>query len=345
MNHIGDNIRALIKFGVLLMLAFSLSACLFDTTPRILQTEADPAATEEGVVEGEADAVDPEDINVAELEVEEGEVTEADLEAVDEAEAVTAEDTDNGEAAEVIDLSTILVQATFLINREVENVDGQDIGIVEDFLVDAESGRILYVIIGYGGALSIGDVDLPVPLAALAWNPELEMALAVDESVLEALPPVDEEWPLEIDDAAWDDEIFTYWTDQGVDVPDVTDSIPIRLRELFDLQVGEVGAIIGPVEDLMIDLGQGEVRYIAVFAGPSFYSEDNIVFVPFAYLDVEIIDAEPSPVVVVNQEDFLAAPFMNRSLFLTVDFLDEAFSQRLDESWSDLGVPSEPETE
>jgi hypothetical protein len=340
MNDISYKIRTLAKLSVLWVLAFSLSACLVDTTPRILQVEEEPTVTEEEVITDEDNAVGAENVEVEELEVEEGEVAESDLEAIDEAEAVVAEDVDT-EAAEVIDLSTVLVRATFLINREVENADGQDIGVIEDFLVDAETGRILYAIMGYGGLLSIGDEDLAVPLSALAWNPELEMALAVDESVLEALPTVDEEWPLEFTDAAWDDEVFAYWTEQGIDVVDATDSVPIRLAGLFNHPVGEPEALIGPIEDFLLNLGQGEVRYIAVFADPSFYTTDQIVFVPFSQLEVEIIDAEPVPAVVIERETFAAAPLIERSLFLTVNFLDAEFSQALDESWSELSVPTE----
>jgi len=68
-----------------------------------------------------------------------------------------------------------------LLGTPVKNLQGQEIGKVENFMVDVSAGRIVAVIISTGGFLELGDELSPVPPAALRFNAEHD-ALRLDTS-------------------------------------------------------------------------------------------------------------------------------------------------------------------
>lgn len=61
--------------------------------------------------------------------------------------------------------------ASSLIHDKVVNLAGQDIGRIEELMVDVVSGRVAYVVLSFGGFMGIGN-----KLFALPWS-----AITVDE--------------------------------------------------------------------------------------------------------------------------------------------------------------------
>ena len=62
--------------------------------------------------------------------------------------------------------------ATTLIRDKVVNLSGEEIGHIEELMVDVTTGRIAYAVLSFGGFMGIG-----AKLFALPWS-----ALTVDES-------------------------------------------------------------------------------------------------------------------------------------------------------------------
>jgi sporulation protein YlmC with PRC-barrel domain len=60
---------------------------------------------------------------------------------------------------------------TRIIGSRVRNMKGEDLGSIEDIVVDTDSGQILYAIMDFGGFLGIGGKLFPVPWQALAALP------------------------------------------------------------------------------------------------------------------------------------------------------------------------------
>jgi len=65
--------------------------------------------------------------------------------------------------------------ANLVLLRDVSDVnvvsnDGEDIGDIEDFIVDPQSGQVRYVILATGGALDMGECFMPLPWSALNWE-------------------------------------------------------------------------------------------------------------------------------------------------------------------------------
>jgi hypothetical protein len=317
---------------ILCVAALGISACLVDTTPRVLQ-EAAPQ-TVEGEAVPEADATLPAEAQVGTIVVDEEATDAAAVQPLDAAQV----DTQSADQVGTLDMSTVLVQASFLLNRDVVSLDGNRISTVNDFVVDSESGQILYVTINYGGVLGVGASERAIPLSALAWSPDLNLTFTANEDVLDELPTVESDWPL-ASDTGWNDQIGAYWTNVGATVEESTGALPMRILPLFGLIAGEMGGALGPIEDLLLDLSQGEVRYIAVYASPSFYTVDTIALLPFSLLDLVEVDGELLPVVYADSALFLMAPNIDRDLFQTVDFIDQPFIDELDTRWEELGYP------
>lgn len=66
---------------------------------------------------------------------------------------------------------------THLTGMEVANPEKQDLGTIEDFVVNASDGRIIYDIIAFGGAAGAGEKFAAVPANAVRIQPQTHVAL------------------------------------------------------------------------------------------------------------------------------------------------------------------------
>jgi sporulation protein YlmC with PRC-barrel domain len=66
------------------------------------------------------------------------------------------------------------IQATSIIGSRVRNQDGENVGKIEDFVMDMEAERIAYAVLSFGGLLGIGDKLFAVmPTAAIPTSAHL----------------------------------------------------------------------------------------------------------------------------------------------------------------------------
>jgi sporulation protein YlmC with PRC-barrel domain len=71
-------------------------------------------------------------------------------------------------------------RTSMLIGMQVKNLEGKDIGTLEDLVVDVRSGQVRYGVLSFGGILGIGDKLFPIP-----WR-ELSLRFQENESFLVA---------------------------------------------------------------------------------------------------------------------------------------------------------------
>jgi len=55
------------------------------------------------------------------------------------------------------------LSASTLIGNEVRNREGEDLGRIEDFMMDRETGRVAYAVLSFGGFLGVGNKLFAVP--------------------------------------------------------------------------------------------------------------------------------------------------------------------------------------
>jgi hypothetical protein len=71
---------------------------------------------------------------------------------------------------ETIITSRSLIAAEKVKRTDVYNADGEELGTVDDILIDKISGKAIYAIMSFGGFLGIGEKYHPLPLSTLTYD-------------------------------------------------------------------------------------------------------------------------------------------------------------------------------
>jgi sporulation protein YlmC with PRC-barrel domain len=88
--------------------------------------------------------------------------------------------------------------ATKMAGWKVRNPAGEDLGKIEELMIDVMSARIAYAVLSYGGIFGIGDKFFAVPWEALTMRPDDEVFIIdVPKERLENAPGFNkDEWPM-----------------------------------------------------------------------------------------------------------------------------------------------------
>lgn len=90
--------------------------------------------------------------------------------------------------------------ATEIKGSRVVNVKEENLGKIEEVMIDSEQGRIAYVVLSFGGLLGIGSKLFAIPWESLEYN-RGDYILRLDKSILEKAEGFDEEaWTLTHDE-------------------------------------------------------------------------------------------------------------------------------------------------
>src|SRR6202161_4019535 len=76
-----------------------------------------------------------------------------------------------------------------VIGSNVVNAQNEDLGKIEDLVLDAGAGRIAYAVLSFGGFLGMGEKYFAIPWNACHFNlKENRVVLNVDKKLLENAP-------------------------------------------------------------------------------------------------------------------------------------------------------------
>lgn len=105
-----------------------------------------------------------------------------------------------------------VLSATTVIHDDVKNRAGEDLGKIEDVMLDVNNGRISYAVLSFGGFLGMGDKLFAIPWPALDLNTEEKcFYLDVDKERLENAPGFDKNhWP-NMADPEWGRVLHNYY--------------------------------------------------------------------------------------------------------------------------------------
>ena len=89
------------------------------------------------------------------------------------------------------------LSASTLTGDSVRNPQNEDLGKVEDLMIDLESGRVAYVVLSFGGFLGMGDKLFAVPFGAMKLDTaDHAFVLDVPKDRLKTAPGFDKShWP------------------------------------------------------------------------------------------------------------------------------------------------------
>ncbi|MDX1613566.1 MAG: PRC-barrel domain-containing protein [Candidatus Promineifilaceae bacterium] len=107
---------------------------------------------------------------------------------------------------------TVVLSAETLKDDSVKNTAGEDLGTIEEIMLDVENGRISYAVLSFGGLLGLGDKLFAIPWSALRLDTnEKVFYLDVPKNVLENAPGFDEDdWP-DFASSDWGKGIHDYY--------------------------------------------------------------------------------------------------------------------------------------
>jgi sporulation protein YlmC with PRC-barrel domain len=119
--------------------------------------------------------------------------------------ATTARGDDSGPGPEVMGSKT-------LIGDDVRNRAGENLGEIQEIMIDTRSGRVAYAVLSFGGFLGMGDKLFAIPWEALQLDPEGKcFVMDIDKEKLKKAPGFDKgRWP-SMAQLDWANEIHTYY--------------------------------------------------------------------------------------------------------------------------------------
>jgi sporulation protein YlmC with PRC-barrel domain len=121
-------------------------------------------------------------------------------------------ETTEAETSELEVQAPRVIRLSELAGYNVTNTEGEDLGEIEDMMIDWSQDQIAYAILSFGGILGLGEKWFAIPLNELALDPiEQRLIFDVEPEVLETAPGFDEATLPDTAVPGWDDEIRAFW--------------------------------------------------------------------------------------------------------------------------------------
>ena len=105
-----------------------------------------------------------------------------------------------------------VLSASTLVGDAVRNQAGENLGKVEELMMDLENGRVSYAVLSFGGFLGMGNKLFAIPWDAFTLDTdEHAFVLNVPKERLENAPGFDKDnWP-DFADRTWGQTIHSYY--------------------------------------------------------------------------------------------------------------------------------------
>ena len=106
-----------------------------------------------------------------------------------------------------------LLSSSSISGDSVKNREGEDLGSIEDLMVNLSSGKVEYAVLSFGGFLGMGDKYFAIPFNQLQVDRENKhMILNVDKDRLKDAPGFDKDkWP-NFSDASFRESVNAHYS-------------------------------------------------------------------------------------------------------------------------------------
>jgi sporulation protein YlmC with PRC-barrel domain len=168
-----------------------------------------------------------------------------------------------------------------LLGKDVKNARGENLGEIEDVIIDPVAQRVHYAVLSFGGFLGTGDKLFAFPVSAFTPSADRdELILNVDKDRLENAPGFERaNWPNWNRDRyrAEVDRYFQANSPGGV----AAGARMMRASELIgrDVKDGRDDEI-GEIEDLVVNMKNGQVRYVVMEFDREWSPDDKLITLP-----------------------------------------------------------------
>ena len=105
-----------------------------------------------------------------------------------------------------------VLSASTLTGDNVVNSAGDDLGKIDEIMIDTTTGRVAYAVLSFGGFLGMGDKLFAIPWDQLSLDEDNKrFLLNIDRAKLEEAPGFDKDnWP-DMADPSWSTQIYKYY--------------------------------------------------------------------------------------------------------------------------------------
>jgi sporulation protein YlmC with PRC-barrel domain len=99
-----------------------------------------------------------------------------------------------------------------VVGKKVVNLGGEDVGEIQEVVIDSAAGRVTYAVMSFGGFLGIGDKLFAVPWVSLKYDRSDDVfVMNADRDLLKNAPGFDKDnWP-DMSDPTRLSEIYKYY--------------------------------------------------------------------------------------------------------------------------------------
>ena len=106
----------------------------------------------------------------------------------------------------------LVLSASSLKGDNVVNHQGEDLGKIEEIMIDLDRGRVAYAVLSFGGFLGLGDKLFAIPWQAITVDTvKKQLILNADKALLEKAPGFDRDnWP-DMADLALGTTLYGYY--------------------------------------------------------------------------------------------------------------------------------------
>jgi sporulation protein YlmC with PRC-barrel domain len=107
---------------------------------------------------------------------------------------------------------SMLLSASSITGDGVRNHVGEDLGQIEDLMIDVNNGKVAYAVLSFGGFLGLGDKLFAVPIEAMTVDTDDKcFVLSESKERLEKAPGFDKDnWP-NFADTQWQSQVRSYY--------------------------------------------------------------------------------------------------------------------------------------
>jgi sporulation protein YlmC with PRC-barrel domain len=180
-----------------------------------------------------------------------------------------------------IEIRGVLLRSSKVIGMDVRNPANENLGDIQDVVLDQEPGIVAYAVLSFGGFLGMGDKYFAVPWAALKITEDRKaFTLDVAKERLQKAPGFDKaNWP-DLNNRQWGAEVHTfyavtpYWEVRGAGA--VTAAAAAAVREI-KAHSGKVMSF-RKQDPAIVVFKSDKTEYEAELAPMSFLDENKIMF-------------------------------------------------------------------
>jgi sporulation protein YlmC with PRC-barrel domain len=215
-----------------------------------------------------------------------------------------------------------------IIGLPVRNRAGENLGKIDDLVIDMKSGEVRYAALSFGGFAGIGSKLFAVPWEKLMFTfgepnkiDSRHVMFEVTKDQLDKAPGFDSShWP-NVADPQWAESIDKHYNVQrrstareGATEPRVAFETVFRASKVKGMEVrNHVNEHLGSIDELVIDVPKGHVKYIALSFGSALTGGNKLFAVPLAHCTLSHANDKTFLMVNVSQDDLKNAPGFDKS--------------------------------